>query len=147
MNQDPELASRRRRILLMVMASAFLVWQVPGMDFFERLAGAGGSTASSVAVAGFAVWAIALVALLASGKGFLWSASKQMRYVLEDELVKANRSTAFLIGYLVTLAAAVLMFAVSLYWPVSGTEAAHLIMVLGVVAPMYAFALLDRFNA
>lgn len=146
-SKNPEQAASRRRILLMVMASAFLVWQVPAMDFFERLSSEGGEVRAIVAVIGFLVWAVALVALFATGKGFIWGTNKTIRSVLEDELVKANRVKAFIFGYSVALIASVLLFTASLYWPVTGTEASHLIMVLAVVAPMYAFVWLDRDDA
>jgi hypothetical protein len=63
---------------------------------------------------------------------------------LEDELVRSNRSRAFSVGYFVTLAAAAIVFAISLIKPLTGNDAAHLILVIAVIAPMYAFAVLER---
>lgn len=40
-----------------------------------------------------------------------------------------------------------LEFGTSLFLPVSGTDAAHVILVVAVVAPIYAFVILERINA
>jgi hypothetical protein len=39
------------------------------------------------------------------------------------------------------------MFGISLFLPVSGNDAAHLIMVVAVVAPICAFVILEHINA
>ncbi len=142
-----ERASLARRVVLMVMASAFLVWQVPHMDMFERLAGDSHGVARSLSTFGFLVWIAALVALLYSGRLLARRLSSEARAALEDELVAWNRGRAFTIGYAVALIAAAVMFAISLYQPVSGADAAHVVLVAAVVAPMYAFAVLERINA
>jgi hypothetical protein len=147
MNDELEFRSRRRRIVLLLMASAFLVWQVPGMDFFNAIVAGDRRLAGIVSVGGFLVWALGLVTLLATGKGYARIVRPEVRAALEDELVRSNRSRAFTVGYIVALVSAALLFGISLFLPVSGTDAAHLIMVVAVVAPIYAFVILEHINA
>lgn len=147
MHDEIESRSLRRRIILMVMASAFLAWQVPLMDFFGSLAGGSDVLARVVSVAGFLVWAGTLVVLLITGRAAARGTTPEIMAALQDELVQWNRSRAFSVGYMVTLAASAVMFAASLFWPITGTDAAHLILVTAVVAPIYAFVVLERMNA
>ena len=145
MPNDVDRLSNRRAFLMMLMASAFLVWQVPGMDYLDNLAGREMRSVDIIGIVGAIVWALALVALFMTGgrKG----GSAETRAALEDELVQANRANAFKIGYLVMLGVAALMFGVSLFNPVTGRDSAHMVLVAGVVAPMYTFAFLERRNA
>lgn len=147
MQDELESRSRRRRLKLLLMASAFLVWQVPGMDFFNAVAAGDHHVAALVSIAGFLVWAAGLVSLLISGRGAARKVRPDVQRALEDELVRANRSKAFYYGYFAALVVAGAMFAISLFLPVTGTDAAHLILVIAVVAPIYAFVILEHVNA
>ncbi len=142
MNDDVETRSQRRRIVLMVMASAFMVWQVPAMDFFAGVADGGAN--GLLSAAGFLVWAGGLIFLLASGRAVARSDNPAVMSALEDELVRSNRSKAFSVGYFVTLVTSGIVFAITLIEPLTGADAAHLILVIAVVTPMYTFVLLER---
>ncbi len=147
MNDETELRSRQRRVVLMVMASAFLAWQVPYMDAFSGMDSAGSSPLDIVSFIGFVAWAGGLVWLLARGRVLVRRASPAVRSALEDELVRANRAKAFNVGYVAAVGVAAVMFSLSLFLPVSGTDAAHVVLIAGVVTPLYAFAVLERINA
>jgi hypothetical protein len=147
MYDEIENRSLRRRVLLMVMASAFLVWQVPAMDFFDGIAGVDNTAIRFVTLGGFLVWAAALVFLFAFGRVARRDAGPEITAALEDELVRSNRSKAFTVGYAASLATSAAVFSASLFWPITGSDAAHLVLVSAVVAPMYAFAVLERVNA
>lgn len=147
MSNDVETRSQRRRMVLMVMASAFLIWQVPAMDFFAGVVEGGMILKGGLATAGFLVWAAGLIFLLASGRTAARSGSPAVMSALEDELVRSNRSKAFSIGYFATLTASGIVFAISVFKPFTGNDAAHLILVVAVTAPMYAFAALERRGA
>jgi len=147
MPDEIERRSLRRRILLMVMASAFLVWQVPAMDFFDGIAGRENPLFRIASLAGFLVWAAGLVMLFTYGRVARGVDAPEITAALEDELVRSNRRRAFTAGYAVSLATSAVVFAASLFWPITGSDAAHLVLVAAVVAPMYAFAVLERINA
>jgi len=147
MNDDVETQSQRRRIVLMVMASAFMVWQVPAMDFFAGVADGGANLNSLLSAAGFLVWAGGLVFLFASGRAAARSDNPAVMSALEDELVRSNRAKAFSVGYFVTLVTSGIVFAITLIEPLTGADAAHLILIIAVVTPMYTFVLLERRGA
>lgn len=144
MHNEVEIKSRRRRMILMIMAAAFLVWQVPAMDFFNAVPGSNEKLKGLLSAAGFLFWAGGLVFLLASGRAAARSERPQVSAALEDELVRSNRSKSFVVGYIATLVASGIVFAISLIQPLSGIDAAHLILVIAVVSPMFAFVVLER---
>ena len=142
MTDRHEALSTRRRLLLLLIASCFLVWQVPAMDLFDRIAGRASDTDDIVATVGFVLWALALAALLAIGR----RAGGSERDALEDELVQRNRQRAFLFGYVAMLLAAAGMFVFGIFLPATALDAAQLIMAVGVVVPIYSFVVLDSRN-
>lgn len=137
---EVEKLSRRRSRLLMVSAGAFLAWQIPMMD---RVSNWDGSGVQIISLIGFLVWAGALVALLIFGRT-TGVKDKGLRAALNDELTQHNRAKAFSTGYWVMLIAAGGLLALAQFQPVSGAEAAHILVVLAVVAPCFRFALLER---
>lgn len=147
MQADVEKNSYRRRIILMLMASAFLAWQVPAMDYFERLSASTVTLADGISVAGFLIWGATLMYLLATGRKFVRKNDAAVVAALEDELVRSNRRKAFMCGYIVAMVSAGTLFVASMLLPISGKDAAHIVLVLGVVAPMYTFVYLERANA
>ena len=142
MTDRHEALSTRRRLLLLLVASCFLIWQVPAMDLFDRIAGRASDTDDIVAAIGFVLWALALAALLAIGR----KVGGSERHALEDELVQRNRQRAFLFGYVAMLLAAAAVFVFGIFLPATALDAAHLIMAVGVVVPIYSFVVLDSRN-
>ncbi|WP_018149093.1 hypothetical protein [Henriciella marina] len=141
MEDEVDKYSKKRRRLLVAMACAFIVWQLFGFGIFDDFAGGDRRYTGLISILAFAVWIFALARLL-WGKG-IRGASPGAQLALNDELVKANRGRAFTFGYGATLVAAGIVFAVSLFFEIHATEAAQLILVTGVVAPMFAFARLE----
>ena len=141
-----ERIAMRRRFGLMLCASAFLVWQVPMMDFSEALAAGDDIIKTIISLAGFAVWIVTLLMLVGPWRPFKQDA--KVEAALNDELTRANRAKAFIAGYVVMLVAAAGLFALTHFEPhfegVGGMDAAHIILVLGVAIPLYAFAFLER---
>lgn len=139
--------ANRRRIGVMVCASAFLVWQVPLMDFSERLAARSGLDPLNTVISllGFFVWIAVLLMLIGRWRPF--TSNPEVLRALNDELTQANRKRAFVVGYTAMMLCSGFLFALSLFVPVAGVEAAHLILVVGVVAPLYSFAGLERVGA
>lgn len=137
-----ERIAMRRRFGLMLCASAFLVWQVPMMDFSEQLAAGDDMMKTIISLAGFAVWIVTLLMLVGPWRPFKRDA--KVEAALNDELTRANRAKAFIAGYVVMLVASAGLFALSHFEGVGGMDAAHIILVLGVAIPLYAFAFLER---
>lgn len=141
MTDEVEKYSRRRRRLLIGMALAFIVWQVAGFGIVDDFAGGDRRLVRYVSLAAFFFWAGVLVYLV-SAKA-MRGASASTRTALNDELVRANRARAFTAGYWSMLIVTALVFAVSLFIAIPAHEAVQLVLITGVVAPMFAFAWLE----
>lgn len=141
MVDEVEKYSRRRRRLMIGMGIAFLAWQLTGMEVVNDFASGDRRAVRYVSLFAFAVWALVLVRLmrLRSMRG----ASAEARAALDDELVRANRARAFQTGYMVMLGVAAVMFTASLFLTIPGNAAAQVILVSGIVAPMFSFAWLE----
>ncbi len=140
-----EQLSTRRRLLLMGLASTFLIWQVPTMDAVSEFARGNRGVLEGVSLMGGLAWSVLLLFLLMTWKP--WRADRATRDALEDELVKANRRTAFLIGYVLTALTAAGFYVLTLFVEARGAEVAHVIVTVAVVTPLYAFAFIEARNA
>ncbi len=124
---------RLRRIVLLVGASGFMTAQLALQDRQWQAA----SLSGIAAIIGIALWGVALVALVGP---WLWGGRAGP---LNDERSAAVRARAFFLGYCALMASAAAMFALALTGEIGALEALHLTFSVGVVAPMFGFALLD----
>ena len=141
MTDEVEKYSRRRRRLLIGMALAFIVWQVAGFGLIDDFAGGDRRAVRFVSVVAFFFWAAVLVYLVSARA--MRGASASARTALNDELVRANRARAFAAGYWGMLIVTGLVFSVSLFVAIPAHEAVQIVLITGVVAPMFAFAWLE----
>ncbi|MEM5516023.1 hypothetical protein WNY37_03610 [Henriciella sp. AS95] len=141
MTDEVEKYSRRRRCLLVAMALAFIVWQAAGFGIFDDIVGGDRRFVRVISIVAPVIWAGILIWLV-GGKA-MRDASASTQTALDDELVRANRAQAFTTGYWATLIASALVFAVSLFVQIPAHEAVQIVLITGVVAPMFAFAWLE----
>jgi hypothetical protein len=131
--------TRRRARALPALAIVFLSQQV---TYFSTQGVDGTRTVDHLKVAAWLV--LSVVMLLALATGGFWFRPSSVRALMDDEPTRANRTEAFRIGFLVPMAAAIALYFVSLFEPVSGREAIHILMTLGIAAALLRFGLLER---
>lgn len=135
-----ELADRltRRRVrIFTILGIYFLVGQTA---FFSNLAHPGG--AESLKVGAWLVWAVVLLLVLATGGNFI--RGRAVRHLLEDEVTQTNRRKAYTVGFWAAAGASVLVYVLTMFEPVSGREAVHLILTAAVAGALLSFARLER---
>lgn len=145
--ENTENLSRQRALILMFLASTYLVWQVPSMDWIADAHSGSRGLADNIADAGQILWALALLVLVVRGKRMFKRLSSSAQAVLEDDLVKAHRSKAIKIGYLILMAAILGLFLMTRFIPMTGSDMSRLIMTIGVATPLYTFAFLELHGA
>jgi hypothetical protein len=131
--------ARRRARALPVLAIIFLSQQA---SYFATQIEEGTRTVDHVKIAAWLV--LSVVMLLALATGGFWFRPKEVRALMDDEPTRANRAEAFRIGFLVTMAAAIALYCVSLFEPVGGGEAIHILMTIGLAAALLRFGFLER---
>jgi hypothetical protein len=134
-----DMLARRRQWLLLCAALGFLIWQLPPLA--GRLVPP--RALLPLGLAGFLLFFGSLAAVWL----WTWQVRKAGAWAaVEDELTRHNRLVAFNTGFwaMLILSAGLLVAAQSV--AIRAADAAHLILVAGVVAPMFRFASLERFG-
>lgn len=101
-----------------------------------------GRPVDHVRVAAWLVLAIVLLLALTTGGG--WIHSRSVRRLANDELTQAHRSSAFKAGFLASMAGCIALYFVSLFEPLGGREAIHLVITIGIAAALLRFGRLER---
>jgi Na+-driven multidrug efflux pump len=130
--------SRRRARMLPVLAIFFLAQQVSyfsGPDLGMR-------AVDHVKIAAWLLLSIVMLLVLVTG-GF-WFRPKAVRALLDDEVTLANRAAALRIGFITTMTTAIALYFVSLFEPMSGRQAIHVLMSVGIAAALVRFGMLER---
>ena len=83
-----------------------------------------------------------LLLALATGGG--WIYSRSVRDLANDEVTRANRDTAIAFGFFAAMVACVALYVLTLFEPLGGRDAVHVIMSIGIAAALLRFGLLER---
>lgn len=133
---------------MLALVVAFLVMQASYMGATNRLvtgiATNGVRLVDALSVAASMAWALALIGNLSTGGRYVRNASPAVREILEDELTKSNRSTAFRVGFVAMFLGTCGLFAFSLFSPSGALAVLPLLIALGAAVPVLAFVFLDR---
>jgi predicted permease len=130
--------SRRRARMLFALAIIFLAQQVSYLSGPDT----GMRTVDHVKIAAWLVMSIVLLLLLTTG-GF-WFYSRKVRELMEDDVTRANRGDAIRFGFMAMMTAGIILYFVSLYEPMSGRQAIHLLTSVGIGVALFRFGFLER---
>jgi hypothetical protein len=133
-----EKLSRKRARSLPIFAVIFISQQAA---FFAGF-GQGDRTVDNVQVGAWLGLSIVLLLFLATGGG--WIYSRAVRDLANDESTRAHRNDAFRVGFLSAMAGCIVLYVLSLIEPLTGREAVHLVMTIGIAAALVRFGFLER---
>ncbi len=128
---------KRRANALFVLAILFMVTQGAFIDSAVHNNGPG-----AVKIAAWVVMAIVLLIFFATGGG--WNRSHDVRALMNDEGTQQNRARATTIAFYNMMATGVILYGIGLIKPVSGGQAVHLIMSVGIASALVSFATWER---
>ncbi|HEV2532953.1 hypothetical protein [Phenylobacterium sp.] len=136
-----EHLQRRRTRLMFVQGLFFLLWQV---NYFATSPSElnVGNSANHVKVAAYLVWALVLLAFLATGGG--WWAPRRVREILNDEVTRDHRRRGLEAGFWGAMAATVICYAINLFEPLSTRVVIHAVLSAGVTVALLVFGMLER---
>jgi len=139
---DAEEADRlsRRRAGMMPMLGVLLVVQ-QGIFFTQEDTG---RLVDQVRTTGWLALAAVILATLVTG-GF-WFKRRVVRDLMDDEVTRQNRASALTLGFVFTISAAIVLYAIEAFVPgsISTLEAIHIIVTAGLFAALLRFAFLER---
>jgi len=132
----------RRRMRMFFVVGLILITQQAS---FDRLLEHGSGPLRAVDITLLSAWIVLVIAALAAlMTGGMYFQSREVRELMNDELSKANRSRALAGGFVITILTAVVVFVVSNFREVSGPEALHAIVTVGLAGALLRFAMLER---
>jgi hypothetical protein len=138
--EKAEQLGRRRARMLPFLALMFIAQQA---SFFVE--GSGGSAERAVDHVKFGAWLLLSGVLLAAlWTGGFWLQKREVRALMDDEVTRAHRSAALSLGFLVAMLAAIGLYLVDLYEPMTSRVAIHLIVTAGIAAALLRFGVLER---
>ena len=126
--------------MLPVLAIIFLSQQA---SFFSTVNSPAPHSAYAVKISAWLVLSIVLLAAL-STKGF-WFQPKEVRDLIDDENTRANRNEGMRWGFLFSMAAAIGVYALTLFdMTVTARDAIHIVMTIGLAAALIRWGILER---
>ena len=130
--------SRRRARMLPMLAIIFIAQQAA---YFAE-PDAGMRAVDHVKIGAWVLLSVVLLLALATG-GF-WFKPKAVRELMDDEITRANRADSFRVAFLMTMTAAIALYFVSLFEPMSGREAIHLLTTVGIASALIRCGMRER---
>jgi hypothetical protein len=136
-----EALQRRRTRLTFFQGIMFLVWQANFLVLDDKVSPAR-EAVSRVKVATYIVWAVLLLAFLATGGN--WWLSREVRAILNDETTRAHRHRALTMGFWAAMGAAIACYVVTLIEPLATQGVIHIVLTAGLSVALIAFGVLER---
>jgi hypothetical protein len=137
--EKADTLGRRRARVLPVLAMFFILQQV---SYFSGRAEDSARTVDHFKIGAWLVLTVALLMLLSTGGS--WLRSRGVRALLNDEVSRSNRTEGMKAGFLAAMIGGIGMHVLTFFEPVSGREAVHLIVTVGIAAALLRFGFLER---
>ncbi|MBV9929989.1 MAG: hypothetical protein JO013_03485 [Alphaproteobacteria bacterium] len=90
------------------------------------------------------VWLVTSVVMVVIVATNFWFGRPEVGPLINDEVTRAHRAEALRFGFLATMIACFCLYPVTLFEPLSGRHAIHLVMSVGIAAALVRFGLLER---
>jgi magnesium-transporting ATPase (P-type) len=137
-SQKAEEFNARRARALPALAVIFLAQQATYLNMPEH----SGRPVDHVKIAAWLLLAIVLLVGLATNGA--WFRPRAIRELLNDESTRAHRQIGYAYGFWAAMAAAIALYAINMFEPVSGREAVHVIVTAAIGAALVRFGMLER---
>ena len=135
--EQAEKLSGRRARLFPVLAVLYLGQQA---SFFASVDAH--RTVDHFKIGAWVVMSAMLLILLISGGAF--ARKRELRDMLNDETSRAHRADSLAVGFVVTMATAIIFYVLATGFPITAREAIHATVSLGIAAALIRFGWLER---
>lgn len=137
--EQAERLTRRRARMLPVVAVFFLMQQ---FTYWNRADHHPMRTIDHFRVSAWIALSVVLILVLTTGG--MWFRKASVRAMVNDESALANRDNALKWGFVAAMVAGVGLYVVSLYEPLGGRDAVHVMMSAGIAFALLRFGMLER---
>ncbi|HEX8644871.1 MAG TPA: hypothetical protein VF702_13255 [Allosphingosinicella sp.] len=139
---DIETADRLGRWRARLLPALAVIFIAQQGAYFMAGSEDGTRTVDLVRIGAWLFLSAVLLVLLITGGALL--RSRNVRNLLNDDVTRANRSEALRLGFIATMLGGMTLYVISLFEPVSGREAIHLLMTVGIAGALIRFGYLER---
>ena len=87
---------------------------------------------------------LSIVLLVGLATNGAWFRPREVRELINDESTRAHRQAGLAYGFWAAMAAALLLYAINMFELVSGRDAIHVIVSIGIAAALIRFGMLER---
>jgi MFS family permease len=129
--------SRRRARMFPILGIYFLAGQAV---FFGRASEP--ERIANFKISAWLVWALVLLVALAFAGGHF--RGPKIRALVEDEVTRLNRLRGYAAGFWAAALAAILLYVLNMFEPLTGREAIHFVLTAAVGAALIRFGTLER---
>jgi len=136
--EKAEYLSRRRARMLPALAVIYITQQA---TYFTVPSGTAHRAVDDAKISAWLVFSGILLAAL-STKGF-WLARREVRAMIDDELTRANRLDAMRFGFIFAMLTCIVIYAITMFEPVNGRDAVHVILSDGLGAALIRWGWLE----
>ena len=138
--EKADYLSTRRARMLPALAVIFLSQQV---TFYSTVHSPAHPSAYGAKISAWL--ALSIVLLFALSTKWFWFERKEVRDLLDDENTRANRNDAMRAGFLLSMAAAIAVYALTMFdTTVTARDAVHIVMTVGIAAALIRWGMLER---
>jgi hypothetical protein len=138
-SERADYLSRRRARLLLLLGALYITFQAL---FLETSKASEPSDALALKIGAWLVLSLILLSGLAT-KGF-WLQPKNIRDLIDDENTRANRFDAMRFGFVFGMLTCVVIYFITMFEPVNGRDAVHIVMSDGIGAALLRWGWLER---
>jgi hypothetical protein len=138
-SEKADLLSRRRARILPFLAIIYITQQA---SYIMMRSGPATRPVDAVKISAWLVLSAVLLAAIAT-KGF-WLQPREVRSMIDDELTRANRSDAMGCGFVFALLTCIAIYFITMFEPVNGRDAVHIVMSDGLGAALIRWGWLER---
>jgi len=138
-SERADFLSRRRARILPVLAILYLTQQA---SYITMRSGPAARPVDAMKISAWLVLSAVLLAAIAT-KGF-WLQPREVRSMIDDEVTRANRSDAMRFGFVFAMLTCIVVYFITMFEPVNGRDAVHIIMSDGLGAALIRWGWLER---
>ncbi len=138
-SERADFLSRRRARILPVLAIIYLTQQA---SYITMRSGPAARPVDAMKISAWLVLSAVLLAAIAT-KGF-WLQPREVRSMIDDEVTRANRSDAMRFGFVFAMLTCIVVYFITMFEPVNGRDAVHIVMSDGLGAALIRWGWLER---
>ena len=138
-SEKADYLSRRRARILPPLAIIYIAQQA---SYITMRSGPAHRAVDQVKISAWLVLSAVLLAAIAT-KGF-WLQPREVRSMIDDEITQANRSDAMRFGFIFAMLTCIVVYFITMFEPVNGRDAVHIVMSDGLGAALIRWGWLER---